>query len=46
VIPKYKDVVGSKPANAMPPEGTTVRNKKTNQISIVKNGQLVPVTSE
>jgi hypothetical protein len=45
VVPSYNETVGSIPAAGgakLPPEGTRLRNKKTNKIEIVRNGQLVP----
>lgn len=45
VVPAYNETVGAVPAPTtvnLPPEGTRLRNKKTNQIEVVRNGKLVP----
>jgi hypothetical protein len=45
VVPAYNETVGATPApttSKLPPEGTRLRNKKTNQIEVVRNGKLVP----
>jgi hypothetical protein len=45
VVPAYNETVGAVPAPTtanLPPEGTRLRNRKTRQIEVVRNGKLVP----
>ena len=44
VVPGYSEVVGgySSATKPIPPEGTRMRNKKTNKIEVVRNGKFVP----
>ena len=45
VVPGYNEVAGGSPtsgASKLPPEGTRLRNKKTGNIEVVRNGKLVP----
>jgi len=45
VVPDYNETAGTMSAPKtpqMPPEGTRLRNKKTDKIEVVRNGKLVP----